>query len=110
MTALDTDTVEALGYRGADAGHGLPLRPEGDGYRLAETDTHWIDVMPMLFGNHRVVTTVKALPMTYDRGWCYPNLLAAVAAVAVWDPETEDRPAGWVKEVHTGERPNGERW
>lgn len=34
----------------------------------------------------------------YDHGWCYPRDPEAVArAVAAWDPDTQDEPAGWHK-------------
>jgi hypothetical protein len=81
---------------------------DGGGLRYGETDTHYIDLLPMLLGNVRVVLTPKSCPVVWDRGWCYQGMLAAYAAVLAWDPATQDRPVGWVKEAHTGERPNGE--
>lgn len=69
-----------------------------EAYTVAETATHWVDIVPMLF-TYRVVLTPKSSPMTYDVGWCYETFLAAAAAVAVWDRETEPEPIGYIKRV-----------
>lgn len=77
----------------------VDLQPnDREGYTVAELDTHYVDICPMLF-NHRVVLTPKACTQFHDVGWCYPSLLAAVAAVEVWDPETELEPVGYLKRV-----------
>ena len=52
------------------------------GWRVKETDTHWIDVIPMIY-NWRVTTTPKSCPMVYDRGWCYQGTGPAAFAAAV---------------------------
>lgn len=67
-------------------------------WNVGETETHFVDIAPMLF-NHRVVMTPKNLPMTHDGGWCYPTKLAALAAVAVWNPDVEPEPVGYIKRV-----------
>jgi hypothetical protein len=73
------------------------------GYRIKETDTHYIDVMQMLF-NWRITTTPKDMPYVYDRGWCYQGtnlagfLPAALAAIA-WDGSDDTEPAGYFKRV-----------
>ena len=69
-----------------------------ESWTVAETDTHYIDIIPMVL-NHRVVMTPKAFTMVWDVGWCYPSLLAALAAVSVWDISTEPEPVGYIKRV-----------
>jgi hypothetical protein len=78
------------------------------GYRVKETETHYIDVVPMLF-NHRLVTTRKDNPLLYDRGWCYQGaglegFTAAVTAALAWDGSDDTEPEGWIKNPITGER------
>ena len=86
----------------------MSLQPTDYGaLRYGETETHFIDLIPMFY-TVRVVLTKKTDTTGYEKAWCYPSLLAAYAAVLVWDPATEPTPAGWVKEAHTGRRPNGE--
>lgn len=73
--------------------------PERSCYTVAELDQYWVDICPMIY-NHRVILTPKAFPEGYAVGWCYPNLLAAVAAVMTWDPSTDQpEPAGYIKRV-----------
>jgi len=79
------------------------------GYRVKETDSHYIEVHRMLF-NWRVVTVWKDT-LCPDRGWCYhgtglDSLVAAVAAAHFWDGSDGTEPDGWNKNVQTGER----RW
>lgn len=78
----------------------LVWNEERQAYMVGETETHFIDIVPMIF-NHRVVLTPKSFPLVYDAGWCYPSLLAAVAAVQVWDPAAEPEPVGYIKRVGT---------
>jgi hypothetical protein len=83
------------------------VRPIDGGFRLGETETHYIDAVIMIY-NWRLAMTPKASPLTYDRGWCYPGnsavaLLALRAAVVLWQREGGDEPIGWIKAVHTGE-------
>lgn len=86
--------------------NGTLTRIDG-GYRIKETETHYIDVVLMLY-NWRVTRTPKASPLTYDRGWCYFGtdwstlLLAAMAAYA-WDGADDTEPKGWNKSIQTGE-------
>ena len=83
------------------------ILPVDGGFRVKETPDHWIDVQRMLF-NWRVSRTPKSCPMTYDRNYCYfgtglETLLRAVAAAAEWDGADDTDPAGWDKNIQTGE-------
>ena len=86
--------------------NGILTRIEG-GYRIKETETHYIDVVRMLY-NWRVVRTPKNSPLTWDRGWCYSGtgwdtLMAAALAAWNWDGGDDTEPPGWNKNVQTGE-------
>jgi hypothetical protein len=77
------------------------------GFRVHETETHYIDVMRMIF-NWRVSRTPKVNPLTYDRGWCYygnglDTLMRAVMAAKNWDGADNTEPELWDKDVFTGE-------
>jgi hypothetical protein len=88
----------------------LPLAPsEFGGWRVKETATHYVDLVPMIY-NTRIVTIPKDNQTGYDRGWCYPRFDAAMLAAIAWDPEVSERPVGWIKEAHTGLRPNVETY
>lgn len=63
---------------------------------LAEDAEHYYDLVPMLF-NHRLVMTPKADTRVWEYGWCYPSAAAALAAIRVWDPDTQNEPLGWHK-------------
>lgn len=81
-------------------------------FRVKETTTHYVDIVPMLF-NWRIVTTPKGQKDTYDRGWCYQgrDSVSALLAAMAWDPEVEEEPQGWIKQAApaTGRRrPNGD--
>ncbi|WP_435610019.1 hypothetical protein [Streptomyces sp. C10-9-1] len=67
---------------------GGPVLAAADGMR-------WIAV-PMLV-NHRLVGVPDDGDGSAAYGWCYGSLAAIVAAVAVWDPATQDEPLGWHK-------------
>jgi hypothetical protein len=81
------------------------LTPIDGGYRVTETETHYIDVMRMMF-NWRLCATPKALPFVFDAGYCYigtgPDTFAkAVLAGIEWakgDPLSDD-PIGWDKDA-----------
>lgn len=75
------------------------VREDGT-YRLKETDTHWVDVVPQIF-NWRICLTPKSDPRFYDRGYCYTgnNPIPAILAAMEWDPETQPEPKGWVKAI-----------
>lgn len=70
-----------------------------EGTELAADDTHrfvWIW--------HGYNIRLLAIPKTeeghwmYEHGWCYPREPQLVAAaVAAWDPDTQDEPEGWHK-------------
>lgn len=55
-----------------------------------------VQVMPMIY-NDRIV--IADAPLSYRHGWCYDKGGAAILAALVWDPETEDAPAGYKKQA-----------
>lgn len=67
------------------------------GEELAADDTHrylWI----WQGFNIRLIAVPHGDDLCYDHGWCFPRDPAAVRqAVAAWDPDTQDEPAGWHK-------------
>lgn len=86
---------------------GTEVIPVFGGFRLRETETHFIDVMRMLV-NWRVTTTYKDTLWECDRHWCFAGtgavaLLRAAHAVAEWDGADDTEPAGWNKNGQTGE-------
>lgn len=101
MPELEIDDIRAaLGALGSDVS---PLWV-GDriyGYRIKETETHYIDVIQMIF-NWRVIAVPKSMPQVIDRGWCYQGtgldgfLPAALAAIA-WDGSEYTEPPGYFK-------------
>ncbi|MFE9833958.1 hypothetical protein ACFYP4_02245 [Streptomyces sp. NPDC005551] len=68
--------------------------------RFAEDEEFYYECWPMGY-NDRLVILEKASPYTYDYGWCFPKQggFAVAAALAVWDPATQDEPVGWHKRV-----------
>ncbi|MDX2922722.1 hypothetical protein [Streptomyces sp. NE06-03C] len=75
------------------------LNTHWEGYELGADATHrylWI-----WHGyNIRLIAVPLDDPkcMGYDHAWCYPRDPEAVAAaVAAWDPDTQDEPTGWHK-------------
>lgn len=78
------------------------------GWRVRETDTHFIDIYPMLF-NDRIVTVPKAAPLTVDRYWCYDKGGPAFLAAAAWDGSDETEPVGW-KKAHGNRYPQQGQW
>lgn len=62
-----------------------------------EAGYRWI-VLPMLF-NVRLIAAPEGPEgdLGYDYGWCYPLDADIRAAVAGFDPETQDEPKGWHK-------------
>jgi hypothetical protein len=80
---------------------GVSLTTIDGGYRVKETDTHYIEVMQKFF-NWRIVTTSKACPLIIDRGWCYRGtdsvaLASAVLAAMAWDGSDDTEPPGYFK-------------
>ena len=88
----------------------IELVPIDGGVRVKETATHYIDVMEQLY-NWRIVLTPKSCPLVWDRGWCYSgkdSFIPAVLAAYAWDGHPDSEPAGWNKNIQTGEwRPPG---
>lgn len=83
--------------------------PHAPGFRVAETDTHWIDVVPQIF-NWRLQTVRKSDGEFgwAERFWCYEGkglntLQRAVAAARVWDGADNTEPQGWSKNGQTQE-------
>jgi hypothetical protein len=91
----------------ASLAEGMGLQPCDGGYRVKETETHYIEVVRMIY-NWRLATTPKHSPMTYERGWCYAgtgpvSFTAAVLAAMAWDGADGTEPEGWNKNIQTGE-------
>lgn len=102
MGVQDASVAEAL-----SALFGTPVTMVDGGLRVKETETGWVDVMRMIF-NWRITRTPKAMPETFDRGWCYYGtghgvLLRAVRAALEWDGGDDTEPPGWDKNAMTGE-------
>lgn len=93
---------------GLAEGYGIQLLDEeGAGFRVGETETHYIDVVPMIW-NWRVCRTPKASPLTYDRAWCFygtgvASFTAAALGAKAWDGGDDTSPPGWDKNAVTGE-------
>jgi len=100
----DTRTVPGLLYEAGvlpELGEVRLERLDYGAWRVKETATHWVDVVPMIY-NWRVCTTPKSCPLVYDRGWCYQGtdaatFVAAVLAAWAWDGSDETEPAGYLK-------------
>jgi hypothetical protein len=93
---------------------GTDVVPVDGGFRVKETETHYVDVLRMIF-NWRVARTPKDRPWSYDRHWCFAGtsfttLLRAVSAVAEWDAGDGTGPAGWSKNGQTSEWREPESW
>lgn len=74
------------------------VRPNDDGtaYRVGETASAFIEVVPMLF-NDRIIVVPKEAPLTYGRFWCYQKGGAAIFAALAWDGSDDTEPVGWIK-------------
>lgn len=91
---------------------GESLQKIDGGYRVAETETHYIDVLRMTF-SWRICETPKAFPEVIDRHWCYNftrhTLLSVLATAKSWAFAVNSglvdcpEPAGWNKNGQTGE-------
>lgn len=77
--------------------HPQPLPDEHWHEELAADDTHRYLWLWQGF-NIRLIAVPHDDNLGYDHGWCYPRDPAIVqAAVAAWNPDTQDEPAGWHK-------------
>lgn len=81
--------------------------PIDGGFRIKETEHHYIDVMRMIL-NWRITQTRKDNPLMYDGGWDYFGtgvqvLLRTIMCAVEWDDEIGTSPMGWDKDVITGE-------
>lgn len=87
---------------------GVPgLTPIFGGFRVKTVGAYHVDVLRMLV-NWRLVTTPVAFPDVVDRGWCYlgtgpVSFVAVVLAANAWDVADDTEPAGWFKNLQTGE-------
>lgn len=63
--------------------------------RVKTTETHHIDVIPMIY-NDRIVCTPVGQELEYDRYWCYDKGQALIYA-AEWDGSPDTEPRGWKK-------------
>ena len=80
--------------------------PGEPGIRIKELENHYVDVIPMIF-NWRVVRRLKDIDI-YDRAWCFygtttASFVAACLGAYAWDGTDDTAPAGWDKNVMTGE-------
>ena len=84
------------------------VRIEG-GWRVWSSTLFHVDVLRMLGGNLRVVTTPVEQPLEYTRAWCFQRpLVEVVLAALAFDPDDlGSEPAGWVKQVGSERRPCG---
>lgn len=82
-------------------------RIEG-GWRIRSTERFHVDILRMLGGNLRVVTTPVSDPWSYTRAWCYQRpWVEVVLAAAAFDPDEDEEPVGWIKQVWTERRACG---
>ena len=82
-----------------------PIQRIDRGWRVHSTTRFYVDILRMLGGNLRVVTTPVDQPLTYTRAWCYQRpLIEVVLAAAAFNPDRDDEPTGWVKQVGTERR------
>lgn len=70
-----------------------PNNPDSGRVVAHSSDARWA-VVRMGF-NWRLVGLEES--GCYSFGWCYQDRLAALVAVAVWEPEFQDEPLGWHK-------------
>lgn len=83
--------------------------PHAVRYRVKQTATHFIEVLPML-ANFRLHTVRKDDgPQAWsERFWCYSGrdeatYVATVMAAYAWDGADDTEPVGWSKNGQTGE-------
>lgn len=77
---------------------GVVQRIDG-GWRVRSTVLFHVDILRMLGGNLRVVTTSVSAPWSYARAWCYRRpWVEVVLLAAAFDPDGPQEPAGWIKQ------------
>ncbi|WP_431893541.1 hypothetical protein [Nonomuraea sp. bgisy101] len=68
------------------------------GYRVGDTEEHWIDIMQML-GHWRICESRRRPVGLYVRFWNYAALRDAALAARAWKQETafalDSEPSGW---------------
>ena len=79
------------------------------GWRVWSSARFHVDVLAMLGGNLRLVTTPVERPLEYTRAWCFQrSLVEVVLAALAFDPDdVGSEPVGWVKQVGSERRPCG---
>lgn len=83
----------------------LQIRRIDGGLRVHSTDQFHVDILAMLGGNLRLVTTPVDHPLGYTRAWCYQRpITEVVLAAAAFNPDGDDEPTGWIKHVGTERR------
>lgn len=67
-------------------------------FNVKDTETHHVDIMPLIF-TFAIVLTPKTDPMMYEDRWCYNSFETAHEAAKRWDA------SGWVSAVRFPEEP-----
>lgn len=77
---------------------GIDSTPVPGGWRIAEVDDHYIEVIQMSSCT-RIVEQIIGFPrLTWDRYWCYygpHQLITAMLAASAWVHLPDPEPAGW---------------
>lgn len=69
-----------------------------EGWVLRRTSEWIVSVsVAYLFNDRLILTRVEQYPRLYAAGWCYPKGGAAFAAGAVFDPERDWEPVGFLR-------------
>lgn len=77
-------------------------------WTVKETETHYVEVMPLMF-TAAIILTPKRFTEGYDDRWCYGSPQAAWTAALAWDPAATFEPDGWHRHPSTGRRrPDGD--
>jgi len=77
-----------------------------DFFRILDDGTY-LSVSDMSFGKGRLILFDNI--WGYERGWFYTNFNEAIHEMNRWNPEDEEKPQGWMREIHTGlRRPDGD--
>lgn len=71
--------------------------------RIGVVGDEVVFIREMIFNNRITIGDVDD-EMGYSHGWCYDKGIAAYAALAVWDPETQDEPPDYKKRATPGHR------
>lgn len=85
------------------------------GVIIGEAPGGWsVQILAMVFNDRLVLAGIDEhyphFEGGYRYGWCYSKGGPAILAARLWDPEAEGEPVGWIKRVHSGQRPAGQRY